>query len=350
LDLKGLLKLRKEKVFGLDIGSSAVKAIQLRKDEGGWAVTEASIVDIADETEDNGEHREIDIIRAIRNCLQSTGIQTQLAVCGVCGPQVAVRDFKFPSLPAAEIEGAVRLEAAQVCPFNVEESLVDYQLIANGENSISGILVAATHKLIREKGRLAKDALLDNVLMDVDGLALLNCFSELENSAAGQTTVILNVGASFTNLAIMGENSLPFVRDLACAGNDITKKIAAENGISTETAISILSGRENSGEAQLNHNDSLVNACRKLIVDITETLRYYKAHNKSASVGKIFVCGGFASVEGFVELLNEQLPAEAVLWNPFSKIRCDAGQKCRDILEKNGPAMIVAASLAMRSI
>jgi Tfp pilus assembly PilM family ATPase len=55
-------------------------------------------------------------------------------------------------------------------------------------------------------------------------------------------------------------------------------------------------------------------------------------------------------VEGFVELLNNKLSAEVVLWNPFDAIDCDAGQGCREVLEKDGPAMAVAAGLAMRSI
>jgi Tfp pilus assembly PilM family ATPase len=39
-----------------------------------------------------------------------------------------------------------------------------------------------------------------------------------------------------------------------------------------------------------------------------------------------------------------------VLWNPFDKALCDGDQNCRDILKKNGPAMVVAAGLAMRSV
>jgi Tfp pilus assembly PilM family ATPase len=86
-----------------------------------------------------------------------------------------------------------------------------------------------------------------------------------------------------------------------------------------------------------------------LIVDVTETLRYYTAQEKSAIVEKIFVCG-FAAVKGFVELLDSHLPARTVLWNPFDKIPCDGNQNCRDVLKKHGHAMAVAAGLAMRSI
>jgi type IV pilus assembly protein PilM len=346
LDWKRFLNLEETQVLGLDIGSSAVRIVQLRKDNTGYVVTAAGIADIANEPETNQKHKELNTVRAISKCLQSTGVQTQLAICGICGPEVAVRYFKFPSLPPEEIQGAVLLEAAQVCPFNIDDIAVDYQLMPNGKDSICGVLVAATNKLIERKRQLVKGASLDCVLMDVDGLALLNCLSEYEKTEAGRTTAILNIGSSYTTLAIMGANALPFIRDIAYAGRTIVKEIADEKGISMEVVKKTLLG---SAEPEIGLGDSLEKACQKLIVDVTETLRYYTAQEKSIIVDKIFVCG-FALVKGFVELLNSRLPAKTMLWNPFDKIRCDADQNCRDILQKNGPAMAVAAGLAMRSI
>jgi type IV pilus assembly protein PilM len=191
--------------------------------------------------------------------------------------------------------------------------------------------------------------------MDIDGLALLNCFAECQQpKSARTTTAVLNVGSSYTNLAIIGDDSLPFIRDMTCAGNDIIKEIAAANNVRPEIVAKILTGRQNPDGAatdiQLNIGESLANACKKLIVDVTDTLRYYASLEKSAAVEKIFVCGGFALVKGFVELLDSRLPARAVLWNPFDKIRCDAGQDCHDILQKNGPVLAVAAGLAMRAV
>ena len=109
----------------------------------------------------------------------------------------------------------------------------------------------------------------------------------------------------------------------------------------------ILSGDSIADEPEL--YDSFEKACRKLIADVSETLRYYSAQSTS-NVNKLFVCGGFALARGFVELLNSHLGAEAVLWNPFNSIQCDSNQKFEDILSRTGPAMAVAAGLAMRSI
>ncbi|MDD5063449.1 MAG: type IV pilus assembly protein PilM [Phycisphaerae bacterium] len=349
LDWRRAFDIEKLQVLGLDIGSSTVRIIQLHKDDTNYVVTAAGIADIANGTETNSKQKEINIVRAISECLQSAGVQTRLAVCGVSGPEVAVRYFKFPSLPPEEAQGAVMLEASQVCPFNVDDSAVDYQLVPGGENNICGILVAATNKLIERKKQLVKEASLDCVLMDVDGLALLNCFSKYEKTEAGRTTAILNIGNTYTTLAIMGANAVPFIRDIACAGGTIVRDIAAEKDVSTDAVRKTLLGSENPAGPEIDLGDSLEKGCQKLIVDVTETLRYYTAQEKSTVVEKIFVCG-FAPVKRFVELLDKRLPARTVLWNPLEKASCDGNQNCRDILKKNGPEMVVAAGLAMRAV
>ena len=341
------LELEERRVLALDIGSSAVKIVQLYQYNGGYTVMAGGIAEIA-ASGNSSDEREINTTRAIRECLDTARVRTRLAVCGVSGPEVAVRYFKFPSLPEEEVEGAVLLEAQQVCPFNVNDGAVDYQLTSSAEKNVAGIFAAATNKLIKRKVQFAKNASLDCVLMDIEGLALLNCLSKYEAPKAGRTTAVLNVGSSFTTLAIMNDKGLPFIRDMTYAGNSIIGEIAKERDVSTEAVKKILQGE--SATSASDFTNSLEKACRKLIVDVTETLRYYAAQENAAIVEKIFVCGGFALVKGFAELLDKELDATVVLWNPFDKMRCDAGRLCEDTLTKAGPAMAVAAGLAMRSI
>ncbi|MHC4740849.1 MAG: pilus assembly protein PilM [Planctomycetota bacterium] len=350
------LERESKAVVGLDIGLSSVKAVSLQKDNGGgYAVTSCGFAEIptTDTEEENRRKKLASIVRTIRECLDMSGARARYAVCGLSGPEVAVRDFTFPPLPPEEVEGAVRLEASQVCPFNTEDSAVDYQLISNGGTDIRGILVAATNALIKSKQFLAKEAALDCALMDVDGLALLNCFRELETPVPGQAAAILNVGGSYTNLAIVSDNGWPFVRDMISVGDEIVKKMASDKDIPVKTIRQVLSGASKMDKAQ--YLNSLEQASKRLVADIAETLRYYDTQKRAEPLEKIYVCGDFALAEGFIDVLNKQLPVETVLWNPFDKIRCDTGRGHRGLLQKgllqkSGPAMAVAAGLAMRTI
>ncbi|MHC4119391.1 MAG: type IV pilus assembly protein PilM [Planctomycetota bacterium] len=337
--------------LGLDIGSSAVKIVALRKAGAGYLAVAAAITEIAANGDGDG-HARARTARAVRECLAQIRVKRKLAVCGVSGPEVAVRDFELPLLSADEIAGAVSLEASQVCPFPAEDSAIDYQLIPNGSDHTRGILVAATNTLVTSKEQLAKDARLRCVLMDVDGLALLNCFTGLTNSdrknGAGRTVAILNVGGSHTTLAIMDADGRPFVRDIAHAGDEITAQIAAETGTTIEIAREALS--DDLAAFNQNFAEALEEACRKLIADVRETLRYYTAQGKSAAVDKLLVCGGFALAGGFVELLDSRLGTDCILWNPFGQMHCNKRRNYQDVFRKKGPALAVAAGLAMRSI
>ena len=349
LNWKKLLNIEDTHVVGLDIGSTAIRMVQMRKEETGYVVTAAHTANIQSAKPDDTEAQEMNTVRAIDECFRTTEVETRFAVCGVCGPEVAVRYFKFPTLPSEEVQGAVLLEAAQVCPFNIDSSTVDYQLIPNGDDSISGVLVAATNKLIENKVKLAREASVECVLMDVDGLALLNCFDEHERGETSQTTAVLNIGNTYTTLAISGPNSLPFIRDIHYAGGEIVKEIALKKGVSEEEVRKNLLSDDYQVAEGFDMNGTWEKACNKLIVDVNETLRYYSTQEKSSAVEKILVCG-FAQVKGFVEMLNSRITAETVLWNPFEKIPCDVNPSCRETLQKNGPAMAVAAGLAMRLI
>jgi len=207
--------------------------------------------------------------------------------------------------------------------------------------------------LIKSKQFLAKEAALECALIDVDGLALLNCFREIETPVPGQAAAILNVGGSYTNLAIVSDKGWPFVRDMIFVGDDIIKKMATDKEVPVKTIRQVISGSAKMEKAD--YRDSLEKASKKLVSDITETLRYYDTQKRAERLEKMYVCGDFALAEGFIEVLNKQLPVETVLWNPFDKIRCDTGRNTRGVLQKSllqksGPAMAVAAGLAMRSI
>ncbi|MEN6387187.1 MAG: type IV pilus assembly protein PilM [Phycisphaerales bacterium] len=337
----------KQQIFGLDIGSSAIKIVQLRKDENGFAVTGAGIAFVNDPKDEN--HKDTNYSKAIRQCLQWSEIKNKFAVCGVNGEETAVRNFNFPSLLPDEVEGAVQLEAKQVCPFNTDDGVIDYQITEGSEKEIKGFLVVASNKILKEKARFIKESSLSNVLMDIDGLALMNCMRYCRGDETG-TFAILNIGYEYTSLAILGEDNLPFIRDINFGGKEIIEHVTLETQFNYEVIQQVLRGGEDKEGVKDKINQSLESACHKLISNITETLYYDAVHRKSEIVDKIYLCGGFALVDGFPDLLKGKLPTETVLWNPFDKIPCDSSLSCGGLLHKDGPAFAVAAGLAMRQI
>ncbi len=348
---KRLLGFNQDDVLGMDIGSSSVRMVQLARSDGGYTVVAACVSDIRDDGD--GAIKEENIIQAVQKCMIFARKNARWAVCSVAGPEVAVRPFKFPPMQTEELDGAVRIEASQVCPFNVNDGVVDYQIVPSSEtnDAVTGVLVAAPNDVIHRKVRIMEKAALNCVLMDVDGLALLNCLIESKNSDTNiSTSAVLDIGSSCTTLAVMTETGLPFIRTVPYAGNDIVAQIAQENNVRPEVVRNEIYGCDSPTIPAQNLQASMEKACRKLVNDVAETLRYHSTQAKSSAVEQLLVCGTFGLVKGFVDILNKQLPIKAVLWNPFDTMKCSVDRQCLDVIQSKGPAMVVAAGLAMRSV
>ena len=346
-------------VFGLDVGSSCVKAVQLRQDEQGYSVITGAWTQIAQDGQD--EQTRIDnVVKAIRKCIKNAHIKTKHAVCGISGPNVALRRFRFPSVGAEEVEAAVLSEAQQACPFEEGQYIVDYQLFENNtvgdlteaknsqtSSAIRGVLAAATMGIIGQKSQVVKAASLHCVLVDVDGLALLNCFLQCEKHQLGEPVGIICVGSKFTNFVILGSDGIPFVRDIPHAADEIVSDIGGKHNVSLEVVRDAVHGGSDRDIAGF--EASMKTAVARLRSDIARTLRYYSAQEGQA-VRKIYVCGGFAQAKGFVEFLNSQLPAEVVLWNPFDRMAFEGSVSSAETFKAHGCQLALAAGLAMRTI
>ena len=354
LDFKSVLSGTKD-VIGLDIGSNSIKCVQLEAGESGYSVLAASIAEIDRDDTDSPDQTE-NIVKAISHCVNTARARTKFVVSGICGPEVAVRRFYFPRLDEKDLAIEIIYEAEQVCPFEDGQFIVDHEVMDVGvsdsedgpEGQTNGILVAVTRDLVFSRNQLIRKASLNCVLLDVNSLALLNCFMECEKPESGLTFGVLDIGSKFMNMVISNDKTLPFVRDIPNASDRVIDHIAEQTDITPVEVKTMLRDGNSLSDDILK---SLKAASAMLAADISDSLRYYMSQDGN-TVDRLYVCGGFAQTRGLVELLGNDLPCETVLWDPFEKIEIKGGQRNKSIetIAQYGPSLAMATGLAMRGI
>ncbi|MHC4742112.1 MAG: type IV pilus assembly protein PilM [Planctomycetota bacterium] len=340
---------KRNQVIGIDVGSAAIKIVQLRKSSGGWSVAAAGIVRIGRQSDKGGE---LASVRAIQNCMDVSGGGSRLAVCGVGGRESAIRDFDLEEVEPFQIEQAILAETEHLNPFDTEEIVYDYRLLSNCDGRMKGYVAASTQRLVNSKLNLIKKAGLKCAMVDLEALSLINCRNELDKSKDHSSTAIINIGNSCTTFVAESKDKQPFVREIPFGGRDIFERLAVASETSVEEVEEYLFSKN--GEKN-EYSAALPTACRQLITEINKTVRFYEAQADSSSVEKLLVCGGVASAKGLVDVLGEETPVEAVLWNPCEnmKVRLLRNHNAalrNNIIRNSGPALAVAVGLAMRSI
>jgi type IV pilus assembly protein PilM len=336
-------------VVGLDIGNGSVKLVALQKNPDGWTASAAACAPI--EPAQDQTIKEENTVRAILDCFAKAGTATsRQAVCSLSGPEVAVRSFCFPPIPDDSLEQAVQLEAQQVSALDLSHSAVDFQLVEDQtevkRSHRKGYLVIGLEEAMNQKIHLAQQAQIKPILLDVNSLAALNCLCQLDPSLDNETFAVLDVGHTHSYLVILGPDGIPFVRDLTCSAQQIlttlslrsqkspvqVRKALAEDHVSDDTL-----------EAELK------TACGKLIADVLDTLRFYSLQQNAEKVSQVYLSGGIASTKSFVRLMTQALPVQVKVFDLSAKLHCAPGQEIEKILKQYGPAMTVAAGLAMRT-
>ncbi|MBW8015840.1 MAG: hypothetical protein FVQ82_06605 [Planctomycetes bacterium] len=343
---------RGDEVIGLDIGPSSIKVIRLRRCGGNVIISGGGKVEISQYADGSAENRIACTVEAICKCVDICGCRVNRAVCAVDAPDVAVKSFTFDPMPPEDTGYSILTEAEHISPADMDHTVVDYQLVGGYQEGkeIKGMLAAARSDAIMDKCHLAEKANLETVLVDVDSLALINCFSRFSDVGKSEVTAIVNLGDSWTNLAVVGGDRLPFVRNISYTGSEIVHTVAGVCGLSVVEVRGILFQGNTQHNKYESVRGSFLDRLSELAAEISDILRYCQARERNCSVQRVLLCGDFAVVDGASELFGEELFQRVELWNPVKFAGCTESVSNRDELERHGPSMAIAMGLSMRAI
>ena len=107
-------RLRKPRQsFGLDVGTSAVKVVQLREVAGAWTLTALGSVALPPDVIADGMIKDpAAVADAIKEAVAKAGVTSREAAIAVAGRELITKKVQLPEVPANELRDAVQLEAA----------------------------------------------------------------------------------------------------------------------------------------------------------------------------------------------------------------------------------------------
>ena len=353
-DLVSLLTPKRQLV-GLDIGSSAIKLVQLKESKGRYVLQKFGIKPLEPEVIVDGTVMdEGRVVSAIRELFDELKVKNNQVAVSISGHAVIVKKISLPPMPDEELEGQVKLAAEQYIPFDINEVNIDFHVLPaeaeSGSGEMSVILVAAKKDKINELTELVKGAGLVPLIMDVDAFAIENMHAINYPMGQDETTALVNVGASVMNVNIIRGGASLFTRDIPLEGNRYTEAIQREMGMSYEEAEEAKKskGAGNAGAGSIEHVIDSVNG--EVASEIARTVDYFKTSAPDVGLDRVLVCGGVARAKGLVQQLGDHMHIPVEVANPFGEIDTTGSSVDQDELAAMAPLASVAVGLALRFV
>ena len=343
---------RKKQVVGCDVGSSAIKIVELKplkNDE--FQLVHAAVADLSPEAIVDGAIMDSSlVVEALTGLISENGIKNTKFGGSLSGHSVIIKKIQLPSMTEAELAESIQWEAEQYIPFDINDVNLDYVVLeTGGSDSMDVLLVAVKRDRINDYTSVIVQAGKEPVLVDVDVFAVQNAF-ESNYSSRGETVALVNVGASVMNINVLHDGNSVFWRDVAFGGNLYTEAIQREFNLPREDAEKLKLGEE-VGQVSKQQVDSVLSAASEdLAAELQKTIDFFVATSSVDRLDRVMLSGGGALIENLESILQERFQVNVEMLNPFRNIRYNESDFDSDWINRNAPTMAVAVGLAMRTV
>jgi type IV pilus assembly protein PilM len=369
--------------IGLDIGSTAVRAVELAGGDPP-TVIKAAQVPLGAGAVENGEVKEPELVSAaLRELWERGGFKGRRVYMGVGNQRVIVREIALPYLPEKELRASLGFQVQEFIPMPVDDAVLDYDPIGEFEQDdrkmLRMLLVAAQRQMVDTAVAAATGAKLEPVGLDLVPFALVRSVGttgvgmDLEDEG---DEAVIDVGAHVTNIVVHARETVRFVRILPSGGRDVTIAIARGIGVDDDVAerlkrgedvdleepiegiggeIPGLSEGEGSGEGGTGPREApdvgrvreiAMQRAASFVDEIRSSLEFYTAQAQGARIARVLVTGGGSKLEGFLELLRQRIPVQVETGRVFQHARSQLSLSDEALAEAE-PVLAVAVGLAI---
>ena len=346
--------------MGVDIGTSAVKIIQLKKNPSGMPeLVNYGYSPLPPEAMADGVSDPQTVVEVIKELKKSRNFKSSSIFASISGQNVIMRFTKLPVMDPSELEQTVRIEAEQYVPYSIEEVSITHAVLKTVEEDEGGgkykiLLVVAQKELVNSYTEVIKSAIGKCEVVDVDTIAAINALENsfmqtAEDQEGGEVVAIIDAGAKTTNISVLKSGILEFTRNIPIAGNNITESLrdTLKQEYDQAELIKIQEGSIGDGSGS-EISEVIQGTVDELASEIRRSFDYFKAQSREPMIHKIILSGGSANLSGFNTYLMNELGVDVQIGNPLEGIAINVPDT--EDLYSNLQQYTVAIGLALRGV
>lgn len=298
--------------WGIELGTSSVKAVRLSGDSGGGVSLESfAIVSLSDYGLGGGVSREDALAGALSALRVSEGIRKgEQVFVSLTGQNTLGRIISLPPVPKERVRETIQNEARSQIPIKLEEAVWDYQVIeeSEGEDELKVNLYAAKKEVVQQLLECCDSAGLQVTGVQVAPLGIYNYIKYEFDDSVAESCVAIDIGADNTDVVII-DGQKTYVRVVPVAGNEVTKALRARFKLSAPDAEKLKKNAAKSKDAAAVF-EAMKPPLKDMVGEIYRAVGFYKNQNETANIAKLVMMGNGSKLLNIKKFFEQQLQYE----------------------------------------
>jgi type IV pilus assembly protein PilM len=340
------------KSFGIDIGVTTIKAVELNLEKDGVKLTACIITPtppkgmVSESPVDEEE-----MAQAIKKTVQDAGISTKNVNVALPDNQVYTKVVEMPYLSERELSSAIYWEAEQYLPIPLSSVSLAWHVISKPlkptpADKMRVLMVGAPSLVVKKYQKVLTIAGLNVNSMETEILSTVRALTYYIPPNIFTPTIIINIGDISTSLAIVVRSDIIFTYTVPIGSTAINRAISADFGLSEAQAEEY---KRTYGISKNPMGHRIGKATEpilaSILAEVKKAIIYYADKNKGSKIEQIVLSGGTAKIPGIDIYFAEVSGIETVIANPWKTV--NSGNIPKEILS-NAPSYSIAVGLALR--
>ncbi len=309
--------------FGLDIGTTAVRVVQLSPaGQGKWSLRHYGYapIDIKTATADSAEakHRLGEIIMTV---VGQSGIKTKNVAISLSSSKTFITVVDMPSLNEAELKGTIKYQLDQYIPMSLDEAKVDWSLLGPSlhDPSQQEVLLASTAvSYAEERLELVEGLGFEVIAAEPESIAMIRSVATPGNRDA---QVIVDIGEQVINVAITFGDAPRLVRTIPNGLETLVHAAVQNLNIQEDQARQFIL---KFGLAPDKLEGQVVNALEStldgFVSELSKSIKFFQTRYPALNVGSIVLSGYAAIVPQLDQYLANKIGIQAMVGNPWQSV------------------------------
>jgi type IV pilus assembly protein PilM len=345
---------RAKGVVGLDIGSSAVKLVELRERKGSFQVQKVAVEALSPEAIVDGSIMDSSlVVEAIHRLNDQAKVKNPNYATSLSGHSVIIKKIQVPAMSQEELAESIQWEAEQYIPFDINDVRLDYVLLSDtppGEGQMDVLLVAVKRDKVNDYMSVISQAGRNPALVDVDAFAVQNCYEANYDLDPLKVVALVNMGAAVTNINVVSRGQSVFWRDISFGGNQFSEALQREYNLSYDQAETLKRGGTVDRYSTAEARPVLDAVSGEMASEIQKTFDFFAATSAEGPVDELVVSGGCALTPNLLQILRERFGVPVELMDPFRRVQARESDFDIEWLRSVAPMLAVTVGLAIRKV
>lgn len=330
-------------LVGIDIGTTSIKLCVLKNVKSFFVVQNVVSKTYEQDLLSDGHIIDINFLAdELRNLFEENRIGSRNVACALSSYSVITKKITIPFLQEEELENTIAMEVENAIPFPMKDIYYSYYVMGvdpEKQNMMDVKIVAAKKEIVDAYIAAFNKADLTLQILDVDIFNVSNLVEQIY-SPTEHSVVIVDIGASVTNIAILNGENIEFTREILMGGKYLTNLIQKSAKLTYKRA----EEKKLSADSDITYlfEDFIFN----IASEINKTVRFYLATKPKENIGKIYITGGSSLLLGLKEKIVEDTGIQVEVVNPFLSIQ--AGESGAEMYENLKEFMAVPLYLSTR--